>query len=291
MPSTKTPEERLEAKEMKEKNAATRITQEKWNELKQAWGETPTIAHLIRSTNVTKRIAKRAVTKGWPELGLPAFVEEITGDVGLNDATVKVIREWNEKALVKGELAKQAAKEAIASRIAMAAALKGAQMTQWYAAKVLAKFEANEVEVPEVTPKLIYTLVKSLETSTKIIREALEIERTRQTPVESTVSVEIGMLIERCNMQELEDVIASGGILPGRFLDQRRLLQQDLSPDDAEMQVTNPGDWKVAYSKPTVDDDKFLEVLRSRPKPQVPLAHPPENIVLTPDEVDLKEPQ
>jgi uncharacterized protein (UPF0147 family) len=198
---------------------------------------------------VGKRIARRAVMLGWPNQSLPPFIElMVTGSTVHKE--MAVFRDsWEEAAVTKGEAARQAAEEAMAARISMKSALQSAKMSQMYAAKVIEKLEADDFEMPEISPKLIYQIIRSLESSTTVVEKAMKIEQMQMGRPENILGIEIGILLERCSNEELE-AMAGSGELPDRILDQRRRVVEAVGTSVAEdhaladAEVSEPTDAK-----------------------------------------------
>jgi hypothetical protein len=195
-----------------------------------AYRERPTIKSVMAAGGVGKRIARRAVMEGWPDLSLPPFIELMSSGTTVHKEMAVLRESWEEAAITKGEAARQAAEEAMAARLAMKSAIQSAQLAHQYAEKVLGLLNNVELSVEDVTPKLVYQLVRTMESSNATLEKAMKIEQMQMGKPEQVLGIQIGILLERCNDSELEVVVTTGE-LPSRILDQRKRVIEAVSEE------------------------------------------------------------
>lgn len=222
------------------------ITREQWDEMLAAYRERPTIKSVMEAGNCGKRAARRAIQEGWPDHGLPPFIE-MKGEALAVHKEMATFREtWQEAAITKGEAARQAAEEAMAARISMDAALRAAKLNMALTEAVISRIEeCPEAVVPEdITPKTIYQLTRALESANNVVEKAMKIAQMQAGKPESVLGVEIGILLERCNDDELQ-LVADTGSLPDRIVEQRRNVTAQLAmtaETDAEAVALTEGE-------------------------------------------------
>ena len=195
-----------------------------------AYRERPTIVSVMEAGGCGKRAARRAIMEGWPDHGLPPFTE-LKGEAQSIHKEMAVYREsWHDAAATKGEAARQAAEEAMAARISMDAALKASRLTQTYVAAVIERLAENpDAMIPEdITPKTIYQLTRALESSASVVEKAMKIAQMQAGKPESVLGVEIGIMLERCNDDELE-IVADTGAMPDRLVEARQGIRAKLA--------------------------------------------------------------
>lgn len=206
------------------------VTRSQWDKMLAAYRERPTIKSVMAAGGVGKRIARRAVMEGWPDLSLPPFIELMSSGSTVHKEMAVIRESWEEAAVTQGEAARQAAEEAMAARLAMKSAIQSTQLAHRYAEKVLGLLDGVELSVEDVTPKLIYQLVRTMESSNATLEKAIKIEQMQMGKPEQIMGIQIGVLLERCNNDELE-IIISTGALPGRILDQRKRIIEAVSEE------------------------------------------------------------
>lgn len=206
------------------------VTRSQWDKMLAAYRERPTIKSVMAAGGVGKRIARRAVMEGWPDLSLPPFIELMSSGTTVHKEMAVLRESWEEAAITKGEAARQAAEEAMAARLAMKSAIQSAQLAHQYAEKVLGLLNNVELSVEDVTPKLVYQLVRTMESSNATLEKAMKIEQMQMGKPEQVLGIQIGILLERCNDSELEVVVTTGE-LPSRILDQRKRVIEAVSEE------------------------------------------------------------
>ena len=226
------------------------ITRDQWDTMYKAWRQRPSVASVMEAGGVGRRIATRAINVGWPDVSLPPFSELLKGSPSVHREMQAYREQWEEAALTKGEAARQAAEEAMAARISMSAALKASRMAQGYAAQVLERLEQGQAHIPEeITPKVIYQIVRSLESSATVVEKAMKVEQMRASKPEEVLGIEIGILLERCSDDELE-AVGSTGHLPARIVSQRKAIQSHIGAIDESDAEANA----LAVARKKVDD-------------------------------------
>jgi hypothetical protein len=197
-----------------------------------AYRQRPTIKCIMDTTGVGKRIARRAITEGWPDHSLPPFVELISGGTSVHKEMAVIRESWEDQAITKGEAARMAAEEAMAARTTMKAAMSAMTLTSKVADELMKRLNNSETMLPEeMTTLNLAQLIKAMDNSASIAKKAMEIERLRAGEPEAVLGIQIGMMLERCNDDELEGVIETG-TLPARILDLRRQSMDMLSEQD-----------------------------------------------------------
>jgi hypothetical protein len=205
-----------------------------------AYRERPTIQSVMEA-GVGKRIARRAIMEGWPDLSLPPFIELLSSGTSVHKEMAVMRENWQEAAVVQGEAARMAAEQAMAARISMAAALQSSRLAQGYAALALKKLEAGELALPEeITPKVLQSIVTSLEKSAAVVERAVRIQHMQAGEPEAVLDSQIIVLINQCKDDELDGVIATGCV-PGRLLDHRRRVIDAVSESAAEERALGGG--------------------------------------------------
>ncbi len=215
------------------------ITRSKWDAMLAAYRERPTIKNVMATGKVGAKTAKRAINEGWPDLSLPPFIELMSGGTSVHKEMARMRESWEEAALTQGEAARQAAEEAMAARVTMDSALRAVRMSQGYAAAILEKIEQGETLIPEkVTPKLVQSLIRSMESAANIVEKAMKIERLRAGEPEAVLGIQIGILLERCTDAELE-VVEKTGEIPRRILGHKEAIKVSTEDViDAEFEKT-----------------------------------------------------
>jgi hypothetical protein len=222
-----------------------------------AYRERATIKNVMEAGGVGKRVARRAVMEGWPDHNLPPFVELASSGTSVHKEMARIRESWEDAATTQGEAARMAAEQAMAARVTMDSALQATRLSQKLAVEMMEKLERGECAFPdELTPKVVQQVVRSLDTSAAIVEKAIKIEKMRTGEPEAQLGIQIGIMLERCNEDELEIVIKTGH-LPDRLLDQRRLIVAtpdeagnieearalgELSPEEAAMQAPEEAD-------------------------------------------------
>lgn len=220
------------AKPAKRRPKVCPITRKQWDDMYLAWRKRPSVQSVMDGGGVGRRIATRAINVGWPDASLPPFSELLKGSPSVHREMQAYREQWEEAALQKGEAARQAAEEAMAARISMSAALKASRMAQGYAAQVLEKLEQGQAYIPDdITPKVIYQIVRSLESSATVVEKAMKVEQMRASKPEEVLGIEIGILLERCTDDEL-NVVTKSGHLPARIVSQRKAIQSHIGTFD-----------------------------------------------------------
>lgn len=233
------------------------ITRSQWDKMLAAYRERATIKNVMEAGGVGKRVARRAVMEGWPDHNLPPFVELASSGTSVHKEMARIRESWEDAATTQGEAARMAAEQAMAARVTMDSALQATRLSQKLAVEMMEKLERGECAFPdELTPKVVQQVVRSLDTSAAIVEKAIKIEKMRTGEPEAQLGIQIGIMLERCNEDELEIVIKTGH-LPDRLLDQRRLIVAtpdeagnieearalgELSPEEAAMQAPEEAD-------------------------------------------------
>lgn len=231
------------------------ITRKQWDDMYNAWRKRPTIQNVMQAGGVGRRIATRAINAGWPDASLPPFSELLKGSPSVHKEMQAYREEWEEAALQKGEAARQAAEEAMAARISMSAALKASRMAQGYAAQVLERLEQGQAHIPEeITPKVIYQIVRSLESSATVVEKAMKVEQMRASKPEEVLGIEIGILLERCTDDEL-DLIGKSGHLPARIVSQRKAIQSHIGTFDESDAEANALEYNKKQQEQAAEKD------------------------------------
>jgi hypothetical protein len=200
-----------------------------WDKMLAAYRDRPTVKHVMAAGDVGRRIARRAIMEGWPDLNLPAFVELAADGTSVHKEMAKLRETWEESAVTQGEAARMAAEQAMAARVTMGSAMKAMRLSQCMADKMLEKIERGELAMPEeLTPQVVRQVVASMDSAASIVKKAIEIEQARAGEPEANLGMQIGIMIERCSETELEDIIRTGH-MPDRLLDQRRMVSSHLS--------------------------------------------------------------
>lgn len=231
------------------------ITRSQWDKMLSAYRERATIKNVMEAGGVGKRVARRAVMEGWPDHNLPPFVELASSGTTVHKEMARLRESWEESATTQGEAARMAAEQAQAARITMASALQATQLSQQMAQQMMEKLNNGECAFPEdLTPKIVQQVVRSLDTSAAIVEKAIKIEKMRTGEPEAQLGIQIGIMLERCNDDEL-DIVIKTGHLPDRLLDQRRLVvatpteagdieearaRGELTPEEAAMAEEKP---------------------------------------------------
>lgn len=209
------------------------ITRTQWDKMLAAYRERPTIQSVM-AAGAGKRIARRAIMEGWPDLSLPPFIELLSSGTSVHKEMAVMRETWQEAAVTQGEATRLAAEEAMAARVSMSAALQASRLAQGYASMLLKKLENGELSLPEeITPKVMQQIVMALDRSAAVVERAVRIERLRTGEPEATLGSSIIVLINQCKEDELESVIATGTV-PSRLLDQRRRVIDAVSESAAE---------------------------------------------------------
>lgn len=197
------------------------VDRARWNAMLKAYRERPTIKNIMLATGVGKRVARRAIFEGWPDQSLPPFVELASGGQDVHKEMAKLRESWEEAAIVQGEATRMAAEQTMAARISMEAAVRAIQVSQRMGQELLNRLENDErVLGEELSARTVKDVVSCLKEATSAVRQAIEIEHIRAGEPEQTLGIQIGILMERCTDEELEDVISSGR-LPGRLVGER----------------------------------------------------------------------
>lgn len=214
------------------------ITRSKWDKMLAAYRERPTIKNVALAGDVGTKTAKRAIREGWPDLSLPPFIELATSGTNVHKEMAVYRESWEEAAMTKGEATRRAAEEGMAARITMDAAVRSMRMTQGYAERVLEKIDNGDLLIPEkITPRLVGSLVRSMESAANIVEKAMRIERMRAGEPEAVLGIQIGMMLERCNEEELEYVMRTGAI-PARIIGQREAATQAVKEEAIDAEYT-----------------------------------------------------
>lgn len=211
------------------------VTREQWDKMLAAYRQHPTIKVVMEAGDVGKRIARRAVMVGWPDLQLPPFVKLLTGGSSVHKEMAIYRESWQEAAVTKGEAARQAAGEALAARTAMQSATAAAEIAQTLAKKLLKFMGSDDFEfsAEDFNLKLVGQVVRALDTSTAALQKATKIEQMCMGGPEQVLGIEVMQVIGLCNPEELQ-AIASSGEIPSRLLDQRRRVIDVMAESDAE---------------------------------------------------------
>ena len=219
------------------------ITRSKWDKMLAAYRERPTIKHVSQAGEVGMKTARRAVNEGWPDLNLPPFIELAASGSNVHKEMAVMRESWEESALTQGEAARMAAEEGLAARITMDAAVRSMRMSQTYAERILEKIDEGEMIIPEkVTPRLVQSLIRSMESASNIVEKAMKIERMRAGEPEKTLGIQIGIMLEKCTLEELSEV-ASTGHMPARVLGHREAVKEAVAPPiDAEFEESDTVD-------------------------------------------------
>lgn len=217
------------------------VTREQWDKMLAAYRQHPTIKTVMTAGGVGKRIARRAVMEGWPDLGLPPFVELMSSGTSVHKEMAVLRESWEEAAVTQGEAARMAAEQAMAARTVMASAMKSSRVIGKMMSELHEKIDNKESLLPEeVTPKVINQVMSAQAKLAETIERAMKIANMRAGEPEKQLGVQIGILLERCNDDELEVVIQCGE-LPGRVLDQRRRVLDVVAADASERRALAAG--------------------------------------------------
>jgi len=207
------------------------ITRKLWDKMLAAYRERATIKHVCEKAGVGRKMATRGIREGWPEMGLPSFVEAL-GTKGNSGTTVHremaaTRANWEDTAMEQGEAARQAAEEALAARTIMKSSLDALKKLERYANKVLDAAASSGIP-EEITPKHVQQVVSALERVTAITERAIRIERMRATEPEQILGAILGQLLERCDQQDLLFVVQTGH-MPSHLVDQRRTVMAQIA--------------------------------------------------------------
>jgi hypothetical protein len=213
---------------------APRITREMWDRMLAAYKEKPTLAYIMEQANVGRLTAKQAVHAGWPKFGWPPFTAMEKQKSTMLTELAKLNRDWDDNITAKNEAARQAAQEAWAARVGMDSAVRAAKLAHTYTDRVFKELEAGNVEIPELKPNTLLSLVRALEATNTTLLKAMELQQKRAGKPESTIGGLVIDLLERCTDDELSVVIESGGRLPNRILGQKKIIDVALGEEDKE---------------------------------------------------------
>jgi hypothetical protein len=237
------------------------VSHEQWEEMLAAYRDEPTIKHVMETTGVGKRVARRAIQDGWPEYGMTAFRELDHSPVATVREVARLRQHHEDQMMVSSEATRMAAERTMAARIVMDAALHSMRLSQGYAEAALKELTDRNFPMPEdLGPKHVAQIVKALKDSSIVVKTAMEIMREHTGKSEDTINLDIVALIGRCADEELEGV-AETGELPARILDHRALVRAQLATSDL-----SDGE-AAAQASVTVDTDG---VLVQDPELQVP---------------------
>jgi hypothetical protein len=228
------------------------ITRKLWDKMLAAYKERATIKHICDNTDAGRKLATRAVREGWPEMGLPSFIE-VLGTKGNSGTTVlkemaTTRASWEDTAMEKGEAARQAAEEALAARTVMSSSLNVLKKLERYADKII-DAAILEGAPEEVTPKHVQQVISAIERTTAITERAMRIERMRAGEPEQVLGLMLGQLLDRCNQGDLVYVVQTGH-MPSHLVDQRRTVMAQIGAGgetDAEAAALEAG------QKPVID--------------------------------------
>ena len=70
------------------------VTRSQWDKMLAAYRERPTIKSVMAAGEVGKRIARRAVMEGWPDLSLPPFVEVVVSGSTVHKEMAVLRESW-----------------------------------------------------------------------------------------------------------------------------------------------------------------------------------------------------
>ncbi len=206
-----------------------RVNRDKWTQMLEAWRERQTIVHVMRKADVGERLAKRAIYKGWPELGFAPLYEIGRSQDRVYEAMAasRVRNDLSEVAQDEG--ARQAAEEALACREALRNTIKAGEVFGKVLDKIHRGFETGRVMLKglsinkdgevegEIDQNTLMSLCRGAQNLTAAVQKIMEAERMRTGNPEEAVGSQIGVLIDKCSPEEIR-VIATTGKIPGRLL-------------------------------------------------------------------------
>jgi hypothetical protein len=257
------------------------LTRAKWDAMLAAYRDVPTVQHMMDVCRVGRNTAKRAIHEGWPEHGWPPFIKLLGQGTTVYQELAKLNETWDDALVKKSESARQAALETMAARIGMGSAIRAARLAHTYVERVLEKVEDDDYELPELTPHVIFQLVKSLEATNMVLAKAIEIQNKRSGQPEHVLGSTIIDLLERCSDDELNEVIEGGGALPPHLMGQKRVIDSEIEalPEDEKEQEEE----KEKKSKKPSEAMKKVEVLLAQ---QPDASYPPYVGPTDPDSVN-----
>jgi len=210
------------------------VTRSQWDKMLAAYRERPVIQAVMEAGEVGRRIARRAIMEGWPDMSLPPFVELLSGGSSVHKEMAVTRESWKSAALTQGEAARQAAEEALAARCALDGALQSARIQQKLSEELLRRLDSGEQALAEeLSPKLILQILKGMETTNVTLEKAIKIQRMHMGSPENALGIEIGLLLDLLQTDELE-IVAETGELPMRILDQRKMVNRHVDDETAD---------------------------------------------------------
>jgi hypothetical protein len=218
-------------------NASEIVDLDLWNRMRVAYEEHATMTHVIETCGTPALLTKKAILTGFPEQCLPPLCNKPAPIKSPRQHLAELDTESETGIRPSGldEAAKQKAHETLAARVTMKSAMQAAKLSQKYAAKMLELIDSGKAEFPEeLTPKVLYQVVKSLEASSAVMERAMKIELLKNGPAEDVLGAEIGSLLGRMTEAEVY-IVARTGQIPTRVLAQRiaiagKIAQDKLAP-------------------------------------------------------------
>lgn len=197
----------------------------------------PTIRSISEQSGVGKKMVTKALTEGWPKLGLPPLGEASLGltdpvevhkrMTGMYDAKKEIVDnlfgEVSAKIMdaetlppeVVDEANTRAAESGMAARVSMSSAVYAARSVEAVARIFLEKIRNGEVEMPEkIRPEHVFLLAKMVDTSTNAVHKALQTERLRLGQPETIAGTQIAQIIVGATPAELEHIARTGSLPP-----------------------------------------------------------------------------
>lgn len=132
------------------------------------------------------------------------------------DVEARRLANVEERAIVMDNVQRSATEAAIARQALQNCTNLGAILGH-LTDKILEGIETGDVEVPEqLDHKVLASLTASVDKMTSAMERAIKIEKGRAGEPEKNLGVKIGILLDGCSEEELDQIIESGGALPPR---------------------------------------------------------------------------
>jgi hypothetical protein len=197
----------------------------------------PTIRSIAERSGAGKKMVNRALTEGWPKLGLPPLGEAglaLTNPVevhkrmtGMYDAKREIVEnlfgdlpsQIQEAELLPPEVVDEAnaraAESGMAARVSMSTATYTARAVEAIARIFLEKIRNGDIEVPDkIRPEHVFLLTKMADASANTVHKALQTERLRLGQPETIAGTQIAQIIVNATPAELEHIARTGSLPP-----------------------------------------------------------------------------
>lgn len=215
------------------------ITAEKYATMLKVFIESPnlTVQEICVTAEVSRYMVKKALTEGWPKLGLPPLSEAQGSLVdpvevhkkmsGMTMAKQEVMDKifgplpheltasGEIPAEVKAEATTREAEGGMAARIALGAATQAVRAAEVMGQMMLEKIAKGEVEMPdEIRPEHVYMLAKSVDVANSAVHRAIQVERARLGQPSDMAGQHIAAVMVGATVEELKYIAATGQLPP-----------------------------------------------------------------------------